>query len=538
MPNTFLEKTIDDWLSKTNELGYQLPFCQLLISRGMRVVHISKHNAFEQGKDVISLDADGQCHAYQLKGGNISLKTWRDIVRPEVDDLIEVRIKHPSVDVSRPHKSYLVTNGYLDDTVRILIDDLNAGRWKESPLRVITRGELLPEFIELSGTFVPQELSDYRAFLELYFADGRGTLDREKFSKFVEEVTGLRHDNRTNHEQRKRAIAAAVVYTGYILEPFRAVENHVSAVHALVILAATILACAERFNLPRRYWEDSFDAVTAEIDATGARLASELAGRSPEFKDSPYDGAIGPYRRQLALSCYLAHFLSRLLKGEVSSTQVDDTVLAPRNFHFWGEGAVPDFLLRCFLSLMIRQDSADAFGSVLAATDILIKSNGHDATDEGICSPFYTAEEVAMQVLGMADEPIYESFVGSSYTLSSLVLVLSRYDRRQDISRWWPHLTHISHAESVPDERWEELVWRAERGVLRSWDFPPQHTWAALQAWARSEDNTNVPSVLKQKPYFIPHFLTVYPHRLRPEITRFLTEFIDGMRGERRPTSR
>ena len=48
MKNTFLEKTIENWLTKTNELGYQLPFCQLLLCEGYEIVHISKHNAFEQ----------------------------------------------------------------------------------------------------------------------------------------------------------------------------------------------------------------------------------------------------------------------------------------------------------------------------------------------------------------------------------------------------------------------------------------------------------------------------------------------------------
>ena len=191
----FLEKTIENWLTKTNEIGYQLPFCQALLGEGFSICHISKHNAFEQGKDIIAVDSNGDPHVFQLKRGNITSAKWRDEVKAEIEELIDLTIVHPSVDKSKKHISYLVTNGYLEDTVRLTIDNLNSGKWKDNPLRVIVRGELLQKFLRVSRDFVPQEISDYRSFLDQYFADGRELVDEAQFSKFIVEVIQLGNTN-------------------------------------------------------------------------------------------------------------------------------------------------------------------------------------------------------------------------------------------------------------------------------------------------------------------------------------------------------
>jgi hypothetical protein len=81
----FLEKTIENWLTKTNEIGYQLPFCQVLLGEEFSICHISKHNAFEQGKDIIAVDSNGDPHVFQLKRGNITSAKWRDEVKAEIE---------------------------------------------------------------------------------------------------------------------------------------------------------------------------------------------------------------------------------------------------------------------------------------------------------------------------------------------------------------------------------------------------------------------------------------------------------------------
>ena len=91
------ERLVEHWLTRTNERGYQTPFCQLLVAQGYTIVHVSPHGPFEQGKDVIAIGPSGAPVAYQLKAGNITTQRWRTEVRPEVEELLDVPIKHPSV---------------------------------------------------------------------------------------------------------------------------------------------------------------------------------------------------------------------------------------------------------------------------------------------------------------------------------------------------------------------------------------------------------------------------------------------------------
>lgn len=162
MQSTFLERTLEHWLTNTSELGYTLPFCQVLLAEGASVCHISRQNAFEQGKDIISVDSTGRAHGYQLKGGNITDAKWTTEVYPEIVKLRDLPIIHPSIDRNAGHTSWLVTNGWLEDTVRRAIDDHNTTKLRDAPLRTIVRGELLQRFLKASMRFVPQELEEYR----------------------------------------------------------------------------------------------------------------------------------------------------------------------------------------------------------------------------------------------------------------------------------------------------------------------------------------------------------------------------------------
>jgi hypothetical protein len=74
-----IESAIANWLTKTNERNYQIPYCQVLLAKGQRVLYASTHRPMEQGKDIITVDDNGTYHAYQLKTGNIDQKTFRMI---------------------------------------------------------------------------------------------------------------------------------------------------------------------------------------------------------------------------------------------------------------------------------------------------------------------------------------------------------------------------------------------------------------------------------------------------------------------------
>ena len=127
-----LERVVENWLDNASEKSYQKPFCYILAADGYSVVHISRHCGMELGKDIIAKAPDGVYCAFQLKSaekGNISLKEWRKI-NAQLFDLVTTSISHPSVNTTKHHRSYLVTNGNLTEEVQEAINKLNEN-WKK-----------------------------------------------------------------------------------------------------------------------------------------------------------------------------------------------------------------------------------------------------------------------------------------------------------------------------------------------------------------------------------------------------------------------
>jgi len=157
---------------------YQIPFCQVLCLKGYKVLHLSSHGVTEHGKDIIAKDAKGIPCAFQLKTGDIPSSAWRRIFG-EITELVEYPIDHPSIDPSRMHRAILVTNGKITDDVRTKITALNRGyRRRDLPrLELVTKEDLLHDFINSQGSFLPNEPKEIQDFLELYMSDGKANIE-------------------------------------------------------------------------------------------------------------------------------------------------------------------------------------------------------------------------------------------------------------------------------------------------------------------------------------------------------------------------
>ena len=260
-----LEKIVENWLTSTNERGYQIPFSQLLMLQGHTVLYVSKHGQMEQGKDLITLAPDGVPCAYQLKAGNINLEKWREI-QPQIQELVELPIAHPSVNKNTPFKAYLVTNGEVDDPVRRWVDDRN-NSWSQKGLptvNIIAKGDLLRGFVDAQESFLP-DTKNLRDFLELYLADGRDFPNKDRFASFLYDL--LLHDNgnQTNFIKNHRAIATAAVTTQCLISPFEKEQNHVAILESWTMFCAYILAFAEKEGIPEKYWRQTYNIITQRI---------------------------------------------------------------------------------------------------------------------------------------------------------------------------------------------------------------------------------------------------------------------------------
>ncbi len=530
MKNTFLEKTIENWLTKTSELGYQMPFCQLLISEEFSICHISPHNAFEQGKDIIAIDKNGDPFGFQLKGGNISMSKWNGGIKAEIEKLLELTIVHPSVDKNKKHISYLVTNGYLEDTVRLEIDNLNAGKWKENPLNIWTLGELLSKFLKISGDFVPQDVEDYKSFLELYFGEGRDLIDTKKYSNFIKEVLKIEVEGESS-EERKRNIASAVLFTSYIIAPYQKHENHISVMQILSLLLGHILALVEKNSLPDKYWLGSIEVVWQEIKNNGKELQNEIANDGLlKMIDSWWDGELGVFRKHMAVSYLLAYKVSQLLEGDddwntLKSEQINSLI----PLALYGEsGIFVFFLLYWYISK--NDPLQDHTGLLTVPLQEITKYNSRDVQKElqdlSLMSPYYDVTAFINRKFNLLDEPIDETFVGRSFTIKSFIEMIARKGKRSELEKLWKKITHIQQECFVPEHLWQHFIWRVESGQNNS-EFPNQtQSWKELVEISNKIDLDQLPSIIQKYYHFIPMLLLVYPHRITNNYAKFLDEKI------------
>lgn len=514
----------------TSELGYQFPFCQILINEGYRLIHFSKGTAFEQGKDIIAVDKKDVPHIYQLKGGNITLTKWRNIVKAEIEELIDLPIVHPSVKKNKKPVPYLVTNGYLEDTVRVQIDSLNASKWKHNPVQVILLGELLEKFLKWSYEFTPQEIDNYKTFLDLYFANGIDFQDEEKLSNLLKSVLRI-NDASQPKEERKRNIAAAILFTSYIVSPFKQKENHITIVQTLVLLSSYILAVAEKFQLEDSYWKESFELVWSEIKNALKSLEKEIEDDGlNKLYVSIWDGEIVPYRKHIAVSYLYAYKLSQIIEGDEDWKSIgrdDFYQKIEDSLSIFGESSILAYIYFFEYIFKLTKDNISSTAWLVIPLKALIVYNGRKGTD-GLLSPYYKAQTSIIHLLGLEDEDeIREAFTHKSFFIKPLIDLFARYNRKDILEKCWRELTYIEQERFVPEEKWRYFLWRSEQGIYKM-EFPKQtQSWKELTDEANETDTNEIPEMILKLPFFLPLFLLVFPHRINTNLIKLLDSSVN-----------
>lgn len=415
----------------------------------------------------------------------------------------------------------------LKDTVRREIHDRNRVYSNKGlpTLNLILKGDLLKDFIEIHGRFLPSEPADFRRFLELYLSDGIGLLQGQQFSNFLLSVLPLGGKAMKKLEV-ERALASALILAGYVLSPYTEKRNSISLINGWVILAAHVLAVAGKARLPKKNWVPTFELCISAIEHGFKDLLDEVFKRDNFAEGDPFtDGLFYRARMTLVLG-YLAAFENYLfLKGEASeSTEaVKKFVDAQKSYLLlWGESAVPVFLSGAwFLERQAKQLEAEQL--ISSVVHAIITQNNPQNKTRGLHDPYHSIEAVMRVNFGLDPNDLgQEKFVGHSFGLQSAVEWLARRLRRQTLARMWPGITRISFCEFTPEPQWAIYLWTSAKGELKN-RFPNRpESWKDLAARAQSKEYTLIPELLKQMPSFLSLFLLVYPHRVRPDLVSLL----------------
>ena len=148
---------------------------------------------------MLAIANDGVPCAFQLKGnpgGGLSLNQFNAGIRQQAGMLLNQHIDHPSISKDIPHRSYLVTNGRIEEEVSLAISQINATNVRDGypkrQLQTIAREQLLTWAIELESSLWPSELSEMRVLLEILTYEGTELFPLEKLHKLLSALSQFR----------------------------------------------------------------------------------------------------------------------------------------------------------------------------------------------------------------------------------------------------------------------------------------------------------------------------------------------------------
>lgn len=510
-----IERIIENWLTNTNERGYEIPFCQYLISNGYTVLHLSSHGPMEQGKDIIATDPNGYPCAFQLKAGNIDGNIWRRI-KGEIDELIEIPINYPKIRKDIPHRAAFVTNGTISDKVRRDVDDRNYRlRQMGLPeLEIVNGFELIKRFIDVHGNFLPTQPSDFKLFLELFLSDGRELLNKKMFTEFLESIFST--DTKKELEL-KRKIASNVLLTQYVIQPYDSTVNHVSIIEGWIIFCSYLLGLIEKYSLSEEYWRQSYDIILQRINSQMKLLKTEFFSRK-DLKEGDLDGGEF-YRSRITMILGWLSAFELFQKRVKSEYEIDIRVYESikehysKNTWFWGESSTPLFIMMSLLT----HEHGDEILSNNIILDLIIKitSENNIEDGEGIPDPYISPNEIISYLYKLRDAEIdMSSFLGSSYHLEPLVDILVRRDKRNSINELWKYISRFQNRGFKPEHPWMYFQWHCDKGEEYSRYYNATQSWKELREKATASDDSMLPSILVKNPQFAYYFLPCYPHRL------------------------
>ncbi len=528
-----LEKVIENWLDNTTERFYQKPFCYILSSEGHTIIHSTRHSAMELGKDIITIAPDGTPCAYQLKTGNISLKQWNDKVGSQTDNLVSGQINHPSVDTSEYHRSYLVTNGRIEEEVSRMIDDRNrAWESQKQPYRrleTIVRGELFEKAKKLGTDLWPSELTDIRTLLEMYLENGKGILNKEKLSSLFESTFQLDKETAPSNNECKRTIASAGLLCAIAISSYSGKENHVAEIEAWVLYIAYVLALVEKWDLPENIYKNEFEFATQTIYSCLENLGNEIRERENLVQGSSLeDSYVYKIRATWLLGLMSVYALWRLSKNEPKDG-VDNFL---RKFckekrsqlELWGEASIPQFL--AFFWYFRKVDGTMDPDCLIREMISSICNLNKPGKNTLFANPYYEAEDILpyilTPILGPPVTPLDETFAGRSYVLEGLVHLFVRRNWKQTMKFLWPGVTRLTFITFKPENKWDFYRWKNKNGTR--YDKYPKRTqdWEELKTISFESEGACIPLTIKEHPILLLLFLCVYPHRMNAEIIRWL----------------
>jgi len=506
--------------------GYEIAFCQLLVSEGHQIVFRSTHGQFEQGKDLITVDRTGRYHAYQLKAGHLTLPAFNKI-QAEVDQLVRLPIQHPNVLPGTPFTPHLVTNGDLKDPTRPTLVSWNQ-EWASlgrGPLDVVEKNHLLPRMLTAHADLVPETPPDLERFLRLYLADSGEPLDKATFAAFLGSVVPYGKD--LPRAAVRRSFAGAALLAGYVLSAFEKRRNFHAAAQGWLLTISYLLRLAERFRLYQTIWEPSVGLCVDAWQRAALALTEEAVNRPHWVEGNALADASAFYRwRMMVLFGHMASMaLSFRARGQVCELENAIVSRIERELNvegpfMWSEETSP-LVYATVLLLWLRGAEAKATELCEWGIRAITSANGR-GVGHGMPDPYYDFS------LLLDPQPQFaqrQSFLGRSFSLQAFVEFLARRNWKSRLRALWFDISAVDRVVYRPTDPNDLYVWHSADGKneTRTWAQPQD--WSTLVQQARAHAAPKL-LIAERFPHLMMPFLVAYPHRFGPTLAAFVEESV------------
>jgi hypothetical protein len=509
------ERLVEDWLTSVNELGYQLPFCEVLLSEGYTIIHVSTHGRGEHGKDIVARSSEGVTTTFKLKGGDIRLRDWREM-REEVAELVQLPVRLPGVSDDEAHIPHLVTNGEIrGDALESIVRYTDQWERNGAPrLQVWAKHAVLKKFVDAQGSFLLGGLQSFKLFVQLYVSDFRSPFPAKEFAELLEPLAQTLYG--ASDRELRRQLPALALVASYIVERYEREQNYVAAVAGWTMVAAAILHVAEKDSISPNLYRPTLSIVHSALVRNLEAFATEILA-SENFL-IPQMGLADPHVYGARVSIVLGWLSVWALERGRGRLSADEAEQIERIFvreyparRLAGEVDWP-FLLMMVLYLDRAWLQYDAEEMVISYVNVVLRANYGDNAP-GVPPPYWSHEKVLKLANGMLAPYEREHFTGHTYTMQQALDVLVRRLRRQAVRVLWPAATKLDFCDFQPDHPADYFLWRAKEGNLLTGHAVPTVSWSEWRTRAAELDEALVPRVLLDNPEWVLPFLLAYPHR-------------------------
>jgi hypothetical protein len=527
-----IERIIENWLDKASEKTYQLPFCYMLANEGYTVLHLTRHCGMEHGKDVIAINAEGDTCVFQLKGApgsKIKLKEWQSDLLGQVNQMVLTPVNHPSIVNTKHHKSFLVTNGEIEEEVFHAISLINSDWEKRGQpqfkIETIVKGQLIEWANKLKTNFIPTEVADFKALLEFYLEDGKNILDKAKFSKLLDSVF-LKGDISKN--ESKRIISSAALLCSLATANYTNENNHIAIIEAWMIYICSLLKFCEERGIK----ESDFNN---ELDIAIKIVINSLENLLEDEKDSNYflvglateDLFVHNARLTWILGLFSSLGLYYKIKEKDNSNIAVIAAFIDKHKdkrELFGESAIPNFLSHYwFVRSCVSEPIATTIilqllNSIVQTSNLpnLIYPNVYYGIDDAVSFNFEIDPTVIEQL----------SDKHHSYTLDAVLNLVVRENQKDFLKEVWPSISRYFFVEFQYTNIYDYYSWRNSIGTEVIKTPKPTQEWKELSELANESEGKAIPEILKKHPYLMPIFLIVFPHRITSGVVRWFDTVI------------